>query len=186
MAVDSYLTKKDVQMTDEKKIVLIEKLTDIPSDIFNKERGENPFLSLIESAIRDSWCRETSATPHLWENTNPSLGQCAVTALLIQDLVGGNIFKCTIPAFGSHYWNRLYQNYGQSVDIDLTRRQFPKGIVIEPDEESSRNTMLLSARAKKFNTSERYRLLRNRFLKKINKEVCRLVSGSWFEDTFRK
>lgn len=44
-------------------------------------------------AIRVSWSQKTCYPPDQdqWSEKNPSLGQCAVTALLVQDLVGGNI-----------------------------------------------------------------------------------------------
>lgn len=65
--------------------------------------------------IKDAWSPETTDT---WDPKNPALGQCAVTALIVQDLVGGGLIRCM--NFGiSHYFNRV-----GDAEIDLTREQF--------------------------------------------------------------
>src|SRR3989344_5562612 len=156
-------------MADKDKDIVLERLTDIPSEIFNEKIGLNPFLYLIDYDIRHAWCRETSIKPGLWSGYDRSIGQCAVTALLIQDLFGGDIMKCNIPAFGAHYWNRHRMAFGKSIDIDLTRDQFPKGLVIVPNDSGDRKSMLYSTNDKQFKTSQRYRLLRDRFLKNFIK-----------------
>lgn len=74
-------------------------------------------------AIRRGWAADTSASPELWTPENPALGQCAVTALVIQDILGGHLMRGTV--FGeSHYWNWL----PNETELDLTLEQF------EPDE----------------------------------------------------
>ncbi len=82
-------------------------------------------LGAIERAIRllvNRDCDPTDAAK--WTPANPSLGQCAVTALVVHDLVGGELLEAEVQyADGSrqgfHYWNRL-----AGVDIDLYRAQF--------------------------------------------------------------
>lgn len=71
------------------------------------------------SAIREAWCRETSSTPGEWTEDNPALGQCAVTALVVQDLLGGKLLRCEVDG-ESHYFNVLEDGEG----IDLTFEQF--------------------------------------------------------------
>ena len=100
------------------------------------------------SAIRDSWRADTSAAGE-WSPENPSHGQCAVTALLLQDYLGGTLMRCTVGGV-SHYWTYL----PSGEDVDLTREQFP---TFEPDgdiEERSRDYVLGFE-----DTARRYRTL---------------------------
>jgi hypothetical protein len=69
--------------------------------------------------LQDAWCRETSSDPDHWTPENPALGQCAVSALVIQDLLGGELLRGLFNGT-SHYWNRL--DNGQIIDV--TKQQF--------------------------------------------------------------
>ncbi len=91
-------------------------------------------LGAIEGAIRACWsietCDPTDATK--WTPANPSLGQCAVTALVVHDLVGGELLEAEVhyadgSRQGFHYWNRL-----AGVDIDLSRAQFASNEHVQP------------------------------------------------------
>jgi hypothetical protein len=88
-----------------------------------------PTLIELETAIRGAWCRETSDDPDEWTSANPARGQCAVTALVVRDYLGGEILiAVVIPADGSrpserHAWNRL----PSGVEVDLTVEQFRAG-----------------------------------------------------------
>lgn len=46
---------------------------------------------LIEKALKSSWSKETCYPPWArgWTTENPTKGQCAVTALVVQDYLGG-------------------------------------------------------------------------------------------------
>ena len=48
--------------------------------------------------LRKSWCRATAHPSYQkdWTEDNPSYGQCCVTALVIQDLYGGDIYECKV------------------------------------------------------------------------------------------
>lgn len=48
-------------------------------------------LDEILDAVRASWCRETSGDPDHWSPENPAYFQCTVSALVIQDLCGGEL-----------------------------------------------------------------------------------------------
>jgi hypothetical protein len=51
-------------------------------------------LADIERAIRDSWSCETTfldKSGPSWRVQNPSHGQCGTTALVVQDLLGGDL-----------------------------------------------------------------------------------------------
>lgn len=72
-------------------------------------------------AIRGAWCKDTSADPAHWSYYNPALGQCAVTALVLQDILGGELRRLELPAGGGHYYN-FWSAYDALVD--LTAEQF--------------------------------------------------------------
>jgi hypothetical protein len=81
----------------------------------------------MKPIIRSAWTAATSADEN-WTPDNPALGQCAVTALIIQDLLGGQLLR---GMFGdvSHYWNLL----PDGTQVDATRDQFPEGSEIVTD-----------------------------------------------------
>ncbi|MBI1363082.1 MAG: hypothetical protein GC134_03780 [Proteobacteria bacterium] len=85
---------------------------------------------LPEVMANNIWCAETSADPANWTPENPAYGQCAVTALLVQDLCGGEIVwaEAVLPDGSkvSHYFNRL--DGGE--ELDVTRGQFPEGTIV--------------------------------------------------------
>lgn len=83
-------------------------------------------LSDIETMIRASWSRDT-CTPEYrdrWTPANPARDQCGVTALVLHDLLGGDLLRGEVRVDGVrtdyHWWNRL----AGGVEIDLTREQF--------------------------------------------------------------
>jgi hypothetical protein len=69
--------------------------------------------------LSESWTRETAMNPEIWEPSNPSKNQCAVTAAFLWERFGIPVVRGrAILANGttdSHYWNQ---------GIDLTRQQF--------------------------------------------------------------
>jgi uncharacterized protein (DUF952 family) len=89
-------------------------------------------LAAIEDAIRASWSRETCDPVDEWSPENPARGQCAVTALVVQDLLGGELLLADVhhrdgSRQGWHYWNRL----GGGVEFDLTREQFSDDEIVQ-------------------------------------------------------
>ncbi|MEU3405126.1 hypothetical protein ABZ766_14470 [Streptomyces sp. NPDC006670] len=83
-------------------------------------------LTDIERAVRASWSAET-CTPEYrsrWTRDNPARDQCGVTAMVLNDLLGGEVVRGEVHVDGVrvdyHWWNRL----GAGVDVDLTREQF--------------------------------------------------------------
>jgi GNAT superfamily N-acetyltransferase len=88
-------------------------------------------LGEVEAAIRASWGRDTSDDPDEWSEENPARGQCAVTALLVRELLGGEILVAGVLREGRrvdrHAWNRL----DSGVTLDLTRSQFRRGERLE-------------------------------------------------------
>ena len=83
-------------------------------------------LTDIEAAVRVSWGADT-CTPESranWSPDNPARDQCGVTAMVLNDLLGGELIRGEVLVNGVrtdyHWWNRL----GMGVEIDLTREQF--------------------------------------------------------------
>lgn len=88
----------------------------------------NSQISSIETALLKCWSIKTSSK---WTAKNPYKGQCGVTSLIIQDILGGEILKTKV-ADQWHYYNRTN---GQR--LDLTSKQFGFGITYQ-DIESNR------------------------------------------------
>lgn len=76
-------------------------------------------LTGLRAQLEEVWDKGTSATPERWEAHRPSTGQCAVTALVVQDRFGGMLVR-SVNEGDSHYWNRL----PDGTEVDLTRDQF--------------------------------------------------------------
>lgn len=91
-------------------------------------------LGAVESALRASWAADTCSPDDLarsgWQADNPAWGQCDITALLINDLLGGDLVVGDVhldgEQHGYHWWNRL----PSGVELDLTREQFRLGQVV--------------------------------------------------------
>jgi len=90
-------------------------------------------LRVLEGAVRRSWrldtCDPTDQSE--WSSENPSKGQCAVTSMVVHDLLGGQLLEAEVrrgdgSLQGFHYWNRLV-----GMDVDLTAEQFAPGEVIQ-------------------------------------------------------
>jgi hypothetical protein len=61
---------------------------------------------------------------------NPARGQCDITALVVNDLFGGDLMMGEVylgaEQRGYHWWNRL----STGLEVDLTREQFRHGETI--------------------------------------------------------
>lgn len=118
-------------------------------------------IGKLEKALRASWDKKT-CYPNCakdWSPANPELGQCAVTALIVQDYLGGSLLYCE---HNFHFWNGV-----DGTTIDLTRNQFPSNSIICIDGEKSREYVLESQDAIDAKTPERYELLKKRVQKKL-------------------
>ncbi|MEU9761397.1 hypothetical protein ACFYYY_16305 [Streptomyces sp. NPDC001834] len=83
-------------------------------------------FTAIERAIRDGWGADTATPDHRpdWTPDNPARDQCGVTALVLHDLLGGDLIRGEVHVDGErvdyHWWNR----FGMGIEVDLTREQF--------------------------------------------------------------
>jgi hypothetical protein len=115
-------------------------------------------LADIERVIRASWSAQTCDPVDLaeWSTESPARGQCAVTALVVQDLLGGELLLAEVrnaegSRQGLHYWNRL----PGGVEVDVTREQFtateivqaPRAVPRPPDTTRGRLTAQYQALA---------------------------------------
>ena len=67
------------------------------------------------------WCAETCA-PRMradWSEENPTLGQCSITAFLMQDIYGGKVYGVPLDDGSFHCYN-----VAGDCTFDLTSEQF--------------------------------------------------------------
>lgn len=129
------------------------------SDIKIKNSSYSKIATLGElySILRKAWCKETaypSCQPE-WVDSDPSYGQCAITAMLVYDLFGGSIHRIRVSGGGTHYFNKIDGHY-----IDLTIEQFDLyniPVNYKPNEEMARQYC-----GKNADTANRYKLLQER------------------------
>ena len=75
----------------------------------------------LYDALLHVWC-EYSCTPRLrdeWTTDNPTLGQCAITSFLAQDIFGGKVYGI-LQAGGNFHCYNVVNGYA----FDLTSEQF--------------------------------------------------------------
>lgn len=120
----------------------------------------------VTKIIELSFSKET-CYPSLkdkWNEENKTLGQCAVTALVANDFLGGKIMRC-MSETGSHYYNLINNEI-----IDLTSSQFEQLPDYENSEERSRDYLLSN-----IDTKNRYKILlnnvKNNFIKYGKKNI---------------
>ncbi len=96
-------------------------------------------LADLETAIRASWGPDTCFSPELWDPQLPERAQCGTTALVVQDLLGGDLLEAKVYRDGEHvehhYWTRL----PSGLDVDLTGAQFGDGEVVDEPVARGRN-----------------------------------------------
>lgn len=118
-------------------------------------------INNLKILLKVSWTKET-CSPGLkdkWCDDNPSLGQCAVTALIVNDFFGGKIMRC-MTSSGSHYYNLINDEI-----VDFTSDQFVGEIPkYEEGKERTRDYLLSND-----DTKNRYIILLNNLKKAIKK-----------------
>ncbi|HEX6870131.1 MAG TPA: NUDIX domain-containing protein [Micromonosporaceae bacterium] len=89
-------------------------------------------VELLRPLLRAAWGPDTCDPHDLagWEPGNPARGQCGTTALVVQDLLGGELMLGEVNVNGAkvghHYWNQL----PDGTIVDLTADQFHPGEVV--------------------------------------------------------
>lgn len=124
------------------------------------ERGLTPrdYYDLLKGI----WCEETCA-PRMrkdWSAANPTLGQCSITAFLLQDIYGGKVRGVPLPDGNYHCFNDV----GGCV-FDLTSEQFGTAALRYTDcPEQSR-----AVHFAKDEKRERYALLKRKLLEALDR-----------------
>lgn len=110
--------------------------------------------------LSELWCAET-CTPRMrpdWSPENRTLGQCAITAFLMQDLFGGRVFGVPLGDGNYHCFNVV----GDRV-FDLTSEQFG-GRTLDYSDRTEQSRARHFARAEK---RQRYEALRRWLLERL-------------------
>ena len=105
----------------------------------------------VAAALLGSWSIATSGN---WLPDNPARGQCNVTALLINELFGGEILKTPLPD-GDHFYNRIG---GERIDLTASQFDAPVNYL---DLVSSRDEALAGT------SPAKYESLRSAFAKRL-------------------
>jgi hypothetical protein len=121
-------------------------------------------LAEVDAAMRASWASDTCSPDDAarvpWAAGNPAWGHCDVTALVLHDLLGGELVMGEVHVDGEqhgyHWWNRL----DSGVEVDLTREQFRDGQVVTRKEVVARPVGPVRRQRE-------YELLRHRVLERL-------------------
>jgi hypothetical protein len=85
----------------------------------------------LDRALRASWAADTCSpddvTREQWRHGNPAWGHCDISALLVHDLLGGDLMVGEVhldgEQHGFHWWNAT----PSGIQLDVTREQFLRG-----------------------------------------------------------
>ncbi|MFG1925912.1 hypothetical protein [Cryptosporangium sp. NPDC048952] len=90
-------------------------------------------VDVLRPIFRSAWGPDTCYpnASEQWRPDNPARAQCGMTALVVQDLLGGDLILGEVHVdgvkTGNHYWNRL----PDGTEVDFTGEQFhPEEIVV--------------------------------------------------------
>ncbi len=123
---------------------------------FEKIKDQRHLYTLLS----EIWCEYTCA-PRLreqWSEGNKTLGQCSITAFLVQDVFGGKVYGVPLTGGGVHCYNVV-----GDVRFDLTSEQFGDEKLVYDDAHPQ-------SREEHFSDPEkfaRYTYLKNSLLKMI-------------------
>ena len=109
--------------------------------------------------LSEIWCPYTCA-PRLrdnWSKNNKTLGQCSITAFLMQDLFGGDVYGIKLKDGNYHCFNVVDGNA-----FDLTSEQFNEKLNYENASIQSRDVHFQKEEKK-----DRYLYLKNELIKKL-------------------
>ncbi len=111
-------------------------------------------IELVEFSICSAWDSSTAfpmPTCDLLRNDR-AIGQCAVSAVLLQDYFGGDIKKGIVNGQFKHYWNVI-----DGEKLDITASQFCPPITITNEKKASREKLLADS-----SFYRRYSILKSR------------------------
>ena len=119
-------------------------------------------LCFMYDLLSEIWCKQTCA-PRMrdeWTPENKTLGQCSITAFLIQDIFGGDVYGTALEDGNYHCYNVI-----DGKTFDLTCEQFgDEKLNYENNPEQSRDEHFA-----KTEKHERYLYLKQELDRKIQK-----------------
>lgn len=120
---------------------------------------------IFQIAVVKSGSRDTSSTPKEWVETNSVIGHCAVVALIVQDIYGGELLRASLEetefAYGkSHYWNLL----PDGTEVDFTEMQFEGKKPLLVGEIRTRDYVLSNEQ-----TRQRYEAFKGRLIESLGR-----------------
>ena len=113
-------------------------------------------LNELEEILRKCYSKETTYYKNReeWSRKNPTSGQCAITALIVQDYFGGTIHRVKVKN-ETHYFNIINEQI-----VDFTKEQFEvKNVQVIYDNSELINRGELLANA---DTLQRYNMLKKK------------------------
>ena len=116
----------------------------------------------LYDALSEIWCADTCA-PRMrdeWSEENKTLGQCSITAFLVQDIYGGQVYGIKRPGGSYHCYNEVDGRI-----FDLTSEQF--GQEAEKLNYSGNPVQSREEHFEKLEKRLRYELLRSRLQEKL-------------------
>ena len=132
---------------------------DVHIDIDNKEYSHINNIQELYNALEKCWSIETCA-PRLrreWSEENKTRGQCSITAFLVQDIMGGEVYGVPLSDGNYHCFNIVN---GQK--FDLTSEQF-QDVTLDYEHVKEQSREVHFAKEEKY---QRYLLLKEK-LKKL-------------------
>ena len=114
----------------------------------------------LKCALINNYSKDTAyaLVRENWSINNRTLGQCAITSLIVNDYFGGEIKKCIVDGI-SHYFNEI-----NNIIFDFTKEQFNHDINYNDSKSKTREEMLNNE-----DTKKRYKLLSSRVAEYIDK-----------------
>ena len=109
----------------------------------------------LYDALSNIWCKYTCA-PRMRENWSPenkTMGQCSITAFLVQDIFGGKVYGVLRPGGNYHCYNDV-----DGCIFDLTSEQFGDEILVYENNPEQFREVHFAKQEKK----ERYEYLREK------------------------
>lgn len=134
-------------------------------------------IELVKFSIYSAWDSSTAFPMPTCDflRNDRAIGQCAVSAVLLQDYFGGEIKKGIVNGLFKHYWNVI-----DGERLDITASQFCPPITITDEKNASRENLLTDS-----SFYQRYSILKSRvevFIHRyqeieIEIRACRLCEG---------
>lgn len=116
----------------------------------------------IIEKLRVSWSAETAFEASAWTPDNPARGQCAVSSLLVQDLLGGEIVRFAVEYHGAHEKHFANSVNGGLIDTTMSQYGGEGNFTLSASDLKEYSSLREKLLADK-DTARRYGLLKERF-----------------------